>query len=302
MINRQSIEYFMMAAKTLSFAEASRQLYISRQALNKQIIKLEEDLKGPLFKRLSRGLELTCAGKLYYDYFERCCKDFESVSSKVEVHRLRNSKNVTVGFPYALDINEQVAEALIAFGREFPEVNINITRSYPKVLEQMLVEGKVNLIIDFGSFSIPETRQYETLELVHMSGVLAIARNNPKAVDGAQLNDLVANETVIAPRDIFDENQEISRQKENWDDIDYESLGCEVFRTNDFELAETLTIMGKGVSICTSLNKMCSNPKIRTYSFGKPLNLLCAWKRDDSNMFRLARYIHDSMLKAPGIL
>ncbi len=54
--------YFLVTARTLNFSAASRELYISRQALTKNIRRMEEMLGGPLFVQEGTHLSLTPMG------------------------------------------------------------------------------------------------------------------------------------------------------------------------------------------------------------------------------------------------
>jgi LysR family glycine cleavage system transcriptional activator len=58
-----ALRAFLAAASHLSFAMAARELHVTPAAISHQIKGLEENLGLRLFRRLSRGLELTRAGQ-----------------------------------------------------------------------------------------------------------------------------------------------------------------------------------------------------------------------------------------------
>ena len=60
------LDTFVKVADCGSFLKASEGLYISANAVTKQISLLENDLGVKLFQRSTRGLVLTEAGKLIY--------------------------------------------------------------------------------------------------------------------------------------------------------------------------------------------------------------------------------------------
>ncbi len=60
------MDTFLEAADSGSFLKASERLYISANAVTKQINLLESDLGVKLFSRSRQGLTLTEAGKLIY--------------------------------------------------------------------------------------------------------------------------------------------------------------------------------------------------------------------------------------------
>lgn len=70
-MNDLQIDYFMAVATNLSFTKTSEELYVSQPAISKQISQLEKELGVKLFTRNNRKTELTDAGRLYFDFFNR---------------------------------------------------------------------------------------------------------------------------------------------------------------------------------------------------------------------------------------
>ena len=65
-----SLKYFYEISKTLNISYAALNLNVSQPALTKQLKKLETELGSPLYKRTSKGIVLTNAGKLLKDRAE----------------------------------------------------------------------------------------------------------------------------------------------------------------------------------------------------------------------------------------
>jgi DNA-binding transcriptional LysR family regulator len=61
-IHSSAIRYFDAVRRAQSIREAARQLNVASSAVNRQIIKLEEEIGEPLFHRLPSGLVLTPRG------------------------------------------------------------------------------------------------------------------------------------------------------------------------------------------------------------------------------------------------
>ena len=60
------LKYFVEIAKTENLRKASENLFISQQALSRQIQALEKDIDVLLFERKKQRLYLTEAGKYLY--------------------------------------------------------------------------------------------------------------------------------------------------------------------------------------------------------------------------------------------
>ena len=69
-INYELYRIFYMVASTGSITKAAGELYISQPAVSQSIKQLETQIGGRLFKRTSKGMELTYEGKMIYDYIK----------------------------------------------------------------------------------------------------------------------------------------------------------------------------------------------------------------------------------------
>jgi DNA-binding transcriptional LysR family regulator len=93
----REIRYALSVAKERSFTKAAARLNISQSAVSEQVRLLEEEIGFPLFRRTSRGIELTERGRTFLYEAERVVGDVLSLSDTAQRLRGAPSDTLTVG-------------------------------------------------------------------------------------------------------------------------------------------------------------------------------------------------------------
>ncbi|MDF5724087.1 MAG: LysR family transcriptional regulator [Rhizonema sp. PD37] len=78
----RQLQYFLMVAEELNFSRAAKRLNMAQPPLTRQIRQLEQELGVELFYRTKRQVELTNAGKLF---FEESRQIIEQVGQSIRV-------------------------------------------------------------------------------------------------------------------------------------------------------------------------------------------------------------------------
>ncbi|MBX6327760.1 MAG: LysR family transcriptional regulator [Pseudolabrys sp.] len=93
----RQIRYALAVAKERSFTQAAERLNVSQSAVSEQIKLLEEEIGFPLFRRTSRGVELTEPGRTYLYEAERVMGDVLSLSDTARRLRGAPTDVMTIG-------------------------------------------------------------------------------------------------------------------------------------------------------------------------------------------------------------
>jgi DNA-binding transcriptional LysR family regulator len=171
----RQLQYFLTVAEELNFSRAAEKLMITQPPLSLQIQNLEKELGIVLFYRNNRHVELTDAGKVF---FEETRKMFDHLQRAVEnaqrTHRGEIGK-LTVGF-----VGSATYDILPAVLREFrslyPDVQVQLLElSTPMQIEAMLQEE-----IDIGVLRPPVHYEAICTEIVSIAPcVLAVPKQHP---------------------------------------------------------------------------------------------------------------------------
>ena len=105
MINETAIKCFLSLARTLSFTETAKDMYMTQQAVSKYIARLEEELGFRLFSRSRHHVALTRAGEVYRGLFERFAEEFRRVTEDTVRYYEALHRRISLGYLEMLEIS-----------------------------------------------------------------------------------------------------------------------------------------------------------------------------------------------------
>ena len=132
-INYELYKVFYHVATSLSFSEASKQLYISQSAVSQSIKTLEKKLEQPLFIRSTKKVQLTPAGQVLLKHIEPAM----NLIARGE-NQLLESNTLGLG---------QLHIAASDTHKKFPSVPIKVTNATSLGCVDLLEQGKVDIAV-----------------------------------------------------------------------------------------------------------------------------------------------------------
>ncbi|HEY3299108.1 MAG TPA: selenium metabolism-associated LysR family transcriptional regulator [Armatimonadota bacterium] len=139
------LKTFLAVVRCGSLTRASKELYISQPAVTLQIHKLEREYNSTLFYRRERGVELTPAGKLLYDYAKRIDGIYNEAAE--ELSALSGSVEGALRVGATLTIGEYVLPPVMGqFKAEYPHVDILLEVENTSRIVEQVASG----VLDFG--------------------------------------------------------------------------------------------------------------------------------------------------------
>ena len=144
----RGLRSFCVAAKCLSFKHAASQLFLTPSAVSHQIKQLEEQLGTCLFQRNTRAIELTSAGKQFYQKIYPLITELESTIA--DFTHTQQNKTITISLPEFF-ASEIFVPRLSEWAEVNPDINLQLETvkaanqtPKPSDLSIVLASGKPN--------------------------------------------------------------------------------------------------------------------------------------------------------------
>ncbi len=153
-INYNHFYYFWMVAKEGNLTRAATRLFIAQSALSSQIKKLEYQLGKPLFEKNGRGIALTEAGMIAFDYAEKMFQMGNELDNLFK-HQL-GAENTILKIGVISSLSRNFVENFIRPILQREDVQIHLTSGNEITLLTQLNEHKLDLIL---SNSMPDVHQ-----------------------------------------------------------------------------------------------------------------------------------------------
>lgn len=150
-----ALRYFSETVRSGSMRQAAERLNVAASAINRQILKLEDQLQCKLFDRMAEGVQLTSAGEVLYHYALRLERELDKAISQIDDLRGLRRGHVTIAAEDGI-ARDFVPEVLAAFHRDFPRVTLNVVIEPAPVILTQVAEG----IADFGLVMAPSKTDF----------------------------------------------------------------------------------------------------------------------------------------------
>ncbi|MFE5319345.1 LysR family transcriptional regulator [Paenibacillus sp. NPDC056579] len=170
----RQLEYFIQICKSGSFTKAKEQLGVTQPTLSQQIRVLEDEYDTLLFNRVSRGVELTEAGRILLNKGNAIMNLLEEARNKIYGQKHVTRETLTIGCcPSEM---EYLAPTFLRFHQKFPNAQLKIIEA--EDVELKLQEHGVDIGITsnpISDHSVVATHLYrqEMALLLHTSHPMA---------------------------------------------------------------------------------------------------------------------------------
>jgi DNA-binding transcriptional LysR family regulator len=139
------LRYFVAVAEERSFTEAAKRLGIKQPPLSAQIRRLEADLGAKLFRRLSRGVELTPAGKAFLEEAQAILEHAERARRGVQSRARGEVGELRVGFAGGTYFHPVILSIIHDYSAEHPHVALSPVQANSATLIAKVEAGEIDI-------------------------------------------------------------------------------------------------------------------------------------------------------------
>lgn len=277
-MNTSQVDCFLEAAQRLSFSAAASALYLSPQAVSKQVIALEKELDTRLFDRNGPKLRLTETGAMYRRMFEGQARQYEFLLEEIRLHQKSLSMLMKIGVSEWLD-------PFGAFGggfRAFFAGKKNTSFSLYHFTNNELLEGLLSGTLDCALFSGAQQPERRELEAATVATEDIVLFGPADLGDGPMREDCFGLPLLMT-------------LAWNWIRTEYRLLGFrerlvaklsppELVNLPNYQTLLSEMVHSRGVTLAGSrFTPFCRIPELSGHSVGITDDVVCLWRRDNEN-------------------
>lgn len=145
-INYELYKVFYHVAATLSFSEASKQLFISQSAVSQSIKVLEKKLNQTLFIRSTKKVQLTPEGEILLKHVEPAMNLIKKGENQLLEANTLNGGQLRIGASDTI-CRYFLVPFLSRFHALFPNIHIKVTNRTSIECARLLENGQVDFIV-----------------------------------------------------------------------------------------------------------------------------------------------------------
>lgn len=162
-IHAPAIYYFDMVRRCHSIREAARRLNVASSAVNRQILKLEDEMGTPLFDRLPGGLRVTAAGEILTRHVTLLLQDIERMRGELDGLQGVQTGHVEIATVEGATV-ELLPAALKRMRERYPQVTIGVTVQGSQSIPGSVINGQADLGL---AFALPRNSEITQLCVGH---------------------------------------------------------------------------------------------------------------------------------------
>jgi DNA-binding transcriptional LysR family regulator len=242
-MNVTQLRTFVTLARTLSYTETARTMYVSQPAVTQQIAKLENEIGVKLLDRSTRGVALTAAGAVFYSDCREILQQLDAALARTRRYDTAFDDTLRIGSEFGPAVTRLTA-VLAEVRAAMPHLDLQLSQNSADIMLGSLSRGELDAVFTFRSKrALPAGLAFEKLFDSYLSAFMSkrarLATRNHLGVSELNGETLLFPDEITTPVEMSDSRILILHAAPDAK-ISYVSSG---------EVAATLAGAGLGIAI-----------------------------------------------------
>jgi LysR family nitrogen assimilation transcriptional regulator len=140
------LKYFVRVAEQGNFTDAARQFGVTQPTISRKVRSLEVELRTTLFHRNGRGVQLTAAGRRFFDHIRGVLRSIDAAVGTLREGEPSYDGRVIGGLPST--VGKILTPPLVAaFAERFPQASLSIVEGSSYSLYGQLLSGRLDFAV-----------------------------------------------------------------------------------------------------------------------------------------------------------
>ncbi len=188
--------YFLTVCEEGTISKAAEKLYISPQALNRQIRLLESELGQALFRRNARRLELSSFGVFFRDHMLPVYQLYVKAGKEIENYLDSAAPLIRLSFFQGLPKKRVVLPVVEEIISRWPGLQIDLFSEDMELTYASLREKKADLALTYVS-PVDHIADFNLIPLLELQCSIVISTQHPWAKKGSVTAEDMASQPVL---------------------------------------------------------------------------------------------------------
>lgn len=211
-MNLEQLHYLVVTIEKGSYANASKTLYITPEAVSKSIGELERELNIKLIIRSGRSIRPTDAGITFAQLAENALKHIDDlrVFARSKSSQATQTGKIVLAVATAHHRGEFFKPSdFERFEKQYPNIHLELLFNSSEACLSALQEGIADASISLGK---PNEEGFESLLLFGYKPLLAVSKFSPLAKQGSIGLEQLDGQALAAPLDLRHEYRLLKNQ------------------------------------------------------------------------------------------
>lgn len=243
-MNLQYLKSFYVTVKLNSISKAAQQLHLTQPGLSMQIQNLEKDLGVTLLIRSNKGVELTDAGKIVFDYADTILSMKDNIERDIR-NLQHKKKELLLGSCKALG-EYALPCSIYVYKQEYKDVDINLEINNTEEVINKLLDRSINIGIIHGNTNAKNIKT----ELI-ATDPLVLVTSLPILKDKITIDEFKKLPLIL--REKGSGTYKAIKDALMIKDISIDDLNI-IYELNSMEAIKASVLSGKGISFIQELS------------------------------------------------